>query len=878
MKKYLWIALGLVASLLCALGVGARLPANQAASRGVYIQFDNIFDNLDRAHGYPVSGGHERWEWEALEPNYDGDYRFTNLVRPFVTNQATRNKKVGIGIETAIKRGTATSAPDGTLAVPPWLYQTYSDVVYLNPRGGGAAYYALHFLNPNYQAKYAEFINDFADWLVANPDVASNVAWIEIGVGADSETQPADWYSATASRWDYLFYYDSPPINLGYTAAQWEAYVKWCIDTYYNAFRVRQPSLSGIVLYLNCATNYPSHDGYTGPSTRTAVTDYAAQKAIPVGLKNNGLQMDREGAGLYAPLEKWGVPWQLSKNVPIAWETYEQWLWDEPHLYWGLLAGLDKYPDMIEPDRYLMQNGNYLDEWTWAEQYLATASSTTPGMWCALRDTLASGGEQGNSEFYMFQRDDYAPGGVTVFEHDVGTGKEGLYTRRTDQGTGNPYMFFKIYNSCVNGNPNHDPFTVNVIYRDSGTDTWRLYYDSFSGAAYREVVKTNTNTWKKVSWTLTDARFGDGLDGSTDLKIDCRNDGNEWIHMVEVKRAGGTTPTPATPTPTASPTPTTLPCTIQGSVTLQYRPSPPDPRWAVPLTVLVGGASHSVTSDQTGTFTLSGLTPGNYNISVKNSHTLRNLKSGVTLANGLNVLDFGTLLEGDASNDNCVNITDFSILRLAFNPAYDARADFNQDGAVNITDFSILKANFGVCGDILAPHPPQGSAPQSASASAADAVQLSIEPPSSSVMKDQVFALQIQVAAGSQPVDGAEVHLNFDQAYLQAVDSSGNPVSAIESSNALNVPIQNIVNNEQGHIDFAAGTFDSPPSGTFALATIRFKTLQSTNGGSTSLLFVDRQGSPTNVTFAGSSVLGGTDNGVVVVTSPYYLYLPKISH
>ncbi|MBM4429592.1 MAG: hypothetical protein FJ026_04485, partial [Chloroflexi bacterium] len=324
------------------------------------------------------------------------------------------------------------------------------------------------------------------------------------------------------------------------------------------------------------------------------------------------------------------------------------------------------------------------------------------------------------------------------------------------------------------------------------------------------------------------------------------------------------------------PTPTTIPCTIQGSVTLQGRPSPPDARWVVPLTVVVGGTSYNVTTNNMGVFTLSGLTPGTYDISVKHSHTLRNLKSGVTLVNGLNVLDFGTLLEGDANNDNCVNITDFSILRLGFNPAYDERADFNGDGYVNITDFSLLKMNFAVCGDILAPHPPQGSALQRVSTTAAGTVHLGIEPPSASVMKDQVFPLQIQVDAGSQPIDGAEVHLNFDPAYLQVVDSNGNPASTIESSNALDVPIQNIVANGQGHIDFAAGTFDAPPSGTFVLATIRLKALQSTHGGSTAMIFVDRQGSPTNVTYAGNSVMDGMDGGLVVVTSPYYLFVPKI--
>jgi hypothetical protein len=72
---------------------------------------------------------------------------------------------------------------------------------------------------------------------------------------------------------------------------------------------------------------------------------------------------------------------------------------------------------------------------------------------------------------------------------------------------------------------------------------------------------------------------------------------------------------------------------------------------------------------------------------------------------GTNEVNFGTLLEGDANDDNCVNAPDFSILRTAFGksqgqPGYDPRADFNQDGAVNAPDFSLLRTNFGRCGDI----------------------------------------------------------------------------------------------------------------------------------------------------------------------------------
>ncbi len=173
-------------------------------------------------------------------------------------------------------------------------------------------------------------------------------------------------------------------------------------------------------------------------------------------------------------------------------------------------------------------------------------------------------------------------------------------------------------------------------------------------------------------------------------------------------------PTPvatATPTSTATPTPTATPagCTIQGSVTLQGRPAPPDPSWSVPLTVIVGSTSSSVTTDQWGNFALSSLTSGTYDIRVKNNHTLRNVRSGVTLAAGTNTIHFGTLVEGDANDDNYVNINDFSILSTGFSPAYDARADFNEDGVVNINDFSLLAANFGMSGDItVTPQGPTG--------------------------------------------------------------------------------------------------------------------------------------------------------------------------
>ncbi len=156
------------------------------------------------------------------------------------------------------------------------------------------------------------------------------------------------------------------------------------------------------------------------------------------------------------------------------------------------------------------------------------------------------------------------------------------------------------------------------------------------------------------------------------------------------------------------------PCTaIQGKVTLQRPDQPaPDPRWSVPLTVTVCGTPHQVICDESGRFSLTGLMPGTCDIVVKNTHTLGNIRRGHTLVLGVNAIDMGELVEGDVNGDNCVNILDFSVLRIVFLSS-DARADFNEDGIVNISDFSLLATNFARCGDIvISGAPSDGSGPQ----------------------------------------------------------------------------------------------------------------------------------------------------------------------
>jgi len=156
---------------------------------------------------------------------------------------------------------------------------------------------------------------------------------------------------------------------------------------------------------------------------------------------------------------------------------------------------------------------------------------------------------------------------------------------------------------------------------------------------------------------------------------------------------------------------------IAGRVALEGRPQ--GPAWVIPATVQlweVGAdrtsaspiATHNVTTNNDGSFEI-GISPGNYDITIKGSHTLRNLAGNVVINTGaLTDVDFGTLIEGDCWGaggvpDNIVDISDYSAILYSFGTmsGYDrwvATCDLNQDGVVDVADYSIALFNFGQTG------------------------------------------------------------------------------------------------------------------------------------------------------------------------------------
>lgn len=140
-----------------------------------------------------------------------------------------------------------------------------------------------------------------------------------------------------------------------------------------------------------------------------------------------------------------------------------------------------------------------------------------------------------------------------------------------------------------------------------------------------------------------------------------------------------------------------------------------DAGWAVPLTVrfFMPGADvlndipvyeFMLTAEKSSTANAAaceaaGIEPGTYDITVHGETTLMNLKRNVVISSRRSSIDMGTLLEGDANQDNIINLRDYAILSNCWlasqsQPEYDMRADFDYNGLINPADISLLATNW----------------------------------------------------------------------------------------------------------------------------------------------------------------------------------------
>lgn len=150
------------------------------------------------------------------------------------------------------------------------------------------------------------------------------------------------------------------------------------------------------------------------------------------------------------------------------------------------------------------------------------------------------------------------------------------------------------------------------------------------------------------------------------------------------------------------------------SVVLQDQDRP-DAGWAIPLTVKFFKPGADVLNDtplyefklttakpateNAAVCEATGITPGTYDITVLGESTLVNTRRSVVISAPNTSVDMGTLLEGDANQDNIVNFDDYAILSKCWlasesQPEYDVRVDFDCNGLINPVDLYLLASNW----------------------------------------------------------------------------------------------------------------------------------------------------------------------------------------
>jgi len=518
---------------------------------------------------YHLVGGQRTFNWSELEVG-DGDFNWGTLDY-WLSRQADQGKSAAIGISTY--NGLCGG---GIIALPEYLRNNPALVIEVDEDR-----YVPKYWHPTYKQKYRRFVTELGIRYRNDP----RLEWVAIGTGMYGETWACNW-------WD-----NDTLAAAGLTSDLWVETVNETVDWYVNAFS-EDGQLNKVLMVQSAPYTFRAGE-------RREIGFHAVSKGV--GFSLNSLYPDQEGAvfGWDNSCRYCGIHDLVllyNQVLPTTYETYQYMLCDPTQVYWGMLNGLDKHPTYLRLNQDLFYEEPFepyrgpdrvenIAIFEWVGRYVGATLENTPSVWVAMREhrdpwqtcwqTTPSPHhypQWGNYDFWL-EQDDNVAGGRTLPETNDPTittmrdndhpydpalppGREAWALRRTDEATGNPYMFFKVEDDYLFDGSN--AVTITITYLDRGADTWGLRYDS-AGGVEREAVprgstvpwiqKEGSNEWQQAVFFLEDARFANGLTGGSDFLLDCRSDGNEWIHFVDVSKGAGSSPPRPTGTPSPSPTP-----------------------------------------------------------------------------------------------------------------------------------------------------------------------------------------------------------------------------------------------------------------------------------------------------------------------------------
>ncbi|RKZ41788.1 MAG: hypothetical protein DRQ49_03895 [Gammaproteobacteria bacterium] len=302
-------------------------------------------------------------------------------------------------------------------------------------------------------------------------------------------------------------------------------------------------------------------------------------------------------------------------------------------------------------------------------------------------------------------------------------------------------------------------------------------------------------------------------------------------------------------------------------VTLQRAHSAPHASWDQTELSISGDITDAVNTDDSGHCELTkSLADGNYVICAKNPRTLRKrIEPTIPLADGSEVIKFGTLLEGDFDDNNILdsNIDFSNIVTLVQLGVYDAKADLNVDGALTPDDVILFYDNYDLRPDGEVELHGETCTPATRKAGFSrmsrdgkpsnGIVSLRTTHIPNGLTEGSTFDLSIQV---TQPVQVAGAYLNFHPESLK--------VNSMTPGNHLDFVLQNYFSNDRGIINYTAGLLEGEiAESSFTLVTLNFTVLA--EGGEKTLAFNMTQPRKAHAMFDGESVIAPGQEGSEVI-------------
>ena len=362
---------------------------------------------------------------------------------------------------------------------------------------------------------YLERLNSLVEKIAQNLDGKSSLASVQIGIATYGEMLLG------GREW----------LLNGFTPQIWTQTCANVIDIYRSHFK-KTP-----LVVMIMSQEFP---GGRQTESMLPVAEYAATNGI--GLQFNGLSPDNSYLwGLMDkpdPISAISILRKFRKLVPLYFEMTSK----EVDVRLSCLNALSEQASFLFVYASQLEDQEMAPVFEFTRRFLGKTPSSSNAVWTLLRQTFPEESVRTGKKNYDFGIEQIDVDGLKAPPAEGGpltissktTAMEnlnGLPCRRTLGSEQFHHMVFKIADEFDAG-PNP---TLTVIYADIGHDLWfPIYTSQGKFISCRPVQKNNSGRWLRADFRLENF----SKNSAADLLIYSNNDGDEFIHFVELTRGG----------------------------------------------------------------------------------------------------------------------------------------------------------------------------------------------------------------------------------------------------------------------------------------------------------------------------------------------------